>query len=271
MIARHAVPQGAPVDREDHLGVGIDTAGIAAVLPPRGKRKGAFMKEAVQVLCLDDDRMYAGLAGAMLYGVASNRWLTMLFGVLLLVGLSSCRKNVPPDAPTVPGRQPAGEVLEPDEFAQLSEDERRRYEREMETLGEELRALLDRMPRIEQELRRKMKEVIRETLNTAVGHLLDDRRERGVPQRRVRDQGLLQGVGRPGRAPGGGEGAAAARLRAHALGRAGPGRASRKSWGRRRAAAGRRRAGRWSPCCRRRRSPGGRRSPRGPFPCRGTT
>ncbi|HSQ64001.1 MAG TPA: AAA family ATPase [Polyangiaceae bacterium] len=67
-----------------------------------------------------------------------------------------------------------GEVLEPDDFAKLPEDERAHFEHDMAALSQDLRALLEKLPRWEQEVRRKLKTIIREMLMAAVGHLLDD-------------------------------------------------------------------------------------------------
>jgi lon-related putative ATP-dependent protease len=73
-----------------------------------------------------------------------------------------------------------GEVLEPDAFGKLPEGERARFERDIAALSQQLRALLERIPRWEQEVRRKLKALIRETLMAAVGHLLDDAKAKYV-------------------------------------------------------------------------------------------
>ena len=71
-----------------------------------------------------------------------------------------------------------GEVLDPDEFAKLPEEERKRYEQDIEALGGELRARIEEIPRIEQDVRRKVKALVRETLMAAVGHLLEDAKKK---------------------------------------------------------------------------------------------
>jgi lon-related putative ATP-dependent protease len=67
-----------------------------------------------------------------------------------------------------------GELVAPDAFERLPEEERVRYAEAMEAIGKELRDLLEQVPRWAQDTRRKLKEVARESLMAAVGHLLLD-------------------------------------------------------------------------------------------------
>jgi len=61
-----------------------------------------------------------------------------------------------------------GEVIAPPAFHALPEEERRRIETEIEVLQERLRAVLDRLPQIERELRSRLKALLRETLEAAL-------------------------------------------------------------------------------------------------------
>ncbi len=70
-----------------------------------------------------------------------------------------------------------GEVLEPAAFEKLGSEERARFKADIEALSAELAELIEQAPRREQALRRKLKELIRETLIGAVGHLLADLRD----------------------------------------------------------------------------------------------
>ena len=61
-----------------------------------------------------------------------------------------------------------GEVIAPPAFQALPEEERRRIEREIESLQERLRAVLDRLPQVERELRSRLKVLLSETLEAAI-------------------------------------------------------------------------------------------------------
>ncbi len=70
------------------------------------------------------------------------------------------------------------QILKPAGFAELPEAERERYQREIESVGAELQKLIEEGPRREQQARRAVKDLVRETLTAAVGHLLADLRAR---------------------------------------------------------------------------------------------
>jgi lon-related putative ATP-dependent protease len=74
------------------------------------------------------------------------------------------------------------EVLKPDEFAKLDEDEQRGIERDLEELSKELQEVIRQVPRWERERREKIRELDREVTRYAVGHLIDDLRCRYVDQ-----------------------------------------------------------------------------------------
>ena len=71
-----------------------------------------------------------------------------------------------------------GEPMPPDEFAQLPEAERARIAALMEEFGERLQKTMRQFPRWRRELQDRIREANRETLQLAVGHLIDDLRER---------------------------------------------------------------------------------------------
>jgi lon-related putative ATP-dependent protease len=70
------------------------------------------------------------------------------------------------------------EVLDPDEFEKLSEEERRRLESDVGALQRELQAAMQDAPRWEKEGREKIKDLNREVTNFAVGHLIDTLRKK---------------------------------------------------------------------------------------------
>ncbi|MFO0755376.1 MAG: ATP-binding protein [Byssovorax sp.] len=70
-----------------------------------------------------------------------------------------------------------GEVLEPAVFEKLGDEERARFKADIEALSAELAELIEQAPRREQALRQKIKELIQETLLSAVDHLLEDLRQ----------------------------------------------------------------------------------------------
>lgn len=70
-----------------------------------------------------------------------------------------------------------GEVLGPDDFQKLPEDEQKTYKDRMQALQKELEDTLRAMPRWERDKRDRIKALNRETADHAVSHALDDMRE----------------------------------------------------------------------------------------------
>ncbi|MBI4955588.1 MAG: AAA family ATPase [Myxococcales bacterium] len=70
------------------------------------------------------------------------------------------------------------EVVPPDDFAKLPEADRKRIEEDIQALGEDVRAMLAKVPRWEQEARHKMKELVRGAMRAAVAHLLEDAKKK---------------------------------------------------------------------------------------------
>lgn len=66
-----------------------------------------------------------------------------------------------------------GEVIGPEEFEKLSEEEKRRIEQVVGALQEDLRQVIERVPQWRKEAIDKVKELTRETTKFAIGHLLD--------------------------------------------------------------------------------------------------
>jgi len=71
-----------------------------------------------------------------------------------------------------------GEVISPDEFQKLPEEERKRFEEDISKLQEQLQETLRQMRQWEHEARGKVKELDREVAMFAVGHRIDELRER---------------------------------------------------------------------------------------------
>jgi lon-related putative ATP-dependent protease len=71
-----------------------------------------------------------------------------------------------------------GEVLSPEEFQKVPEDERSRMDSEVATFQEELQAILRTVPRLERELRARLRELNQELTEFALGHVIDEMRER---------------------------------------------------------------------------------------------
>lgn len=67
-----------------------------------------------------------------------------------------------------------GEVLDPEVFSRLPDEDRDRYKRAVDALGSELSALIAQVPRWEAELRKAVRALIQEALLGAVGHLIAD-------------------------------------------------------------------------------------------------
>jgi lon-related putative ATP-dependent protease len=71
-----------------------------------------------------------------------------------------------------------GEVIKPEDFEKLPEAEREQIKRDIETLQDELQALLRQVPMWEREQRERIRELTREVVSFAVVHLIDEQRER---------------------------------------------------------------------------------------------
>ncbi len=71
-----------------------------------------------------------------------------------------------------------GEILNPEEFEKLSEDERKRVETEIGNLRQEVEIFMAQLPLIEREGREKLKTLNREVSNFAIGNLIDEVRRR---------------------------------------------------------------------------------------------
>jgi lon-related putative ATP-dependent protease len=67
-----------------------------------------------------------------------------------------------------------GEVLSPEEFQKLPEEERKGIESQLEDLQGELQKLLRQVPGVQREIRERMKKLNREIVQLAVGNLMDD-------------------------------------------------------------------------------------------------
>jgi lon-related putative ATP-dependent protease len=65
-----------------------------------------------------------------------------------------------------------GEVIGPDDFDKLTPEERNQIERAVKELQEELRELVERVPRWRMETRERIKELNRHATQAAIGHLL---------------------------------------------------------------------------------------------------
>jgi lon-related putative ATP-dependent protease len=71
-----------------------------------------------------------------------------------------------------------GEIISPDEFQELPEEERKRFEEDISELQEQLRDILHRAQQLEREAREKVKELDRQVAMLAVGHRIDELREK---------------------------------------------------------------------------------------------
>jgi hypothetical protein len=69
------------------------------------------------------------------------------------------------------------EVLSPNEFEELPEDERKQIEKDIEELQEQLRKMLQEAPKWEKDVRDRMSELNREIAASAISHLVDALRE----------------------------------------------------------------------------------------------
>ena len=71
-----------------------------------------------------------------------------------------------------------GEVLDPERFRQLPEEEQQRIQKDIAAIQEELQAALRGMPGLERKHRERVKDLNREVALYAVGHLVDELRQR---------------------------------------------------------------------------------------------
>ena len=70
------------------------------------------------------------------------------------------------------------ETMSPAEFEQLPEEEKTRLGKVIETLGEKLEKLLHQFPRLRREMQGRIKEVSRDTMRFAAGHMIEELKER---------------------------------------------------------------------------------------------
>ncbi len=70
------------------------------------------------------------------------------------------------------------ETMSPAEFEQLADEEKARIGKLIETLGEKLEKLLHQFPRWRRELQGRIKQVSRDTMSLAAGHMIEELKER---------------------------------------------------------------------------------------------
>jgi predicted ATP-dependent protease len=70
------------------------------------------------------------------------------------------------------------ETMGPDEFEKLADDEKTRIGRLIEEYGERLHKLMHQFPQWRREMQQRIKEASRETMGLAVGHLIEELKER---------------------------------------------------------------------------------------------
>ena len=71
-----------------------------------------------------------------------------------------------------------GRVLDPDEFSKLADSEKQLLAAAIEELEQQVAAILRQVPRWEREVRNKIRDLNREMTGFAVGHMLDDLRQK---------------------------------------------------------------------------------------------
>jgi lon-related putative ATP-dependent protease len=71
-----------------------------------------------------------------------------------------------------------GEVLSPEEFERLPEEERKRLAQNIEATQAEMQELIEQVPRLERDVRAKVKALIRDVAVAAVGNLIDELKKR---------------------------------------------------------------------------------------------
>ncbi|MCC7184027.1 MAG: hypothetical protein IOMNBAOH_00140 [Rhodocyclaceae bacterium] len=69
------------------------------------------------------------------------------------------------------------ETMDPEAFAALPDDEKKRLSALIEAFGERLRKLIGQFPRWHRQMQERLREVSRSTLQLAAGHLIDDIRD----------------------------------------------------------------------------------------------
>jgi len=74
------------------------------------------------------------------------------------------------------------EVIDPEQFRQLPEEDQQRIQKDIVAIQEELQTALRGMPQLEREHRERVKELNREIALYAVGHLADELRQRHADQ-----------------------------------------------------------------------------------------
>ncbi|HET9702003.1 MAG TPA: ATP-binding protein, partial [Burkholderiales bacterium] len=80
-----------------------------------------------------------------------------------------------------------GEVISPDEYAKLPEEERARIVKVVAELEEKLQKLIRQVPRWRKERRERVRRLNREMTMLAVGHLIDEQKEEYAPLQGVCD------------------------------------------------------------------------------------
>jgi lon-related putative ATP-dependent protease len=78
-----------------------------------------------------------------------------------------------------------GSILNPEEFSKLPSDEQSRLAAAIEELEQQLAAILRQFPRLEREVRSKTRELNREMTGLAIGHLLNELRQKYAAQPNV--------------------------------------------------------------------------------------
>jgi lon-related putative ATP-dependent protease len=71
-----------------------------------------------------------------------------------------------------------GEVIEPDNYSALSEEERKQIEDKVSELQQELQRIMRQLPRLQRQAQERLRSLNQEMANLAVGGLLDDLKER---------------------------------------------------------------------------------------------
>lgn len=77
------------------------------------------------------------------------------------------------------------EPMPPEVFAELSDEEKERFARAMNEFGERMQKLSYQFPRWRRDMQASLKQLGRETMHLAVGHLIDELKERHAAQPKV--------------------------------------------------------------------------------------
>lgn len=80
-----------------------------------------------------------------------------------------------------------GEILSPEEFQELPEDERQQIESDIEELQDRLKSVLLEQPRLQREIRERIKELNHEIAGLAIGGLFEELREKYAEHDKVID------------------------------------------------------------------------------------